>query len=196
MANKRILPHIAMDIYREEMGLTTIWEAKRIAAEINECYTRLAKEEAERTAKEIEFSWIEYEEAQRITSEINECYTQLAREDAQRIAKEIEVSWIEHDQNADSEDLFSEEEEGVIPNLEDIKIQNTCAYRRKKTANHKKKMRRNAINAMKNYDKRFAEDRKNTSFCKRRGGQWVNLPKSLSMMAENIWVQAAKMKLV
>ena len=196
MASKRILPHIAMDIYREEMGLTTIWEAQRIAAEINECYTRRAKEDAERIAKEIEVSWTEYEEAQRITSEINECYTRRAKEDAQRIAKEIEVSWLEHNQSSDSEVLFGEEEEGFIPHFKDIKIQNICAYRRKKTANHKKKMRRNAINAMKNYDKRFAEDCKNTSFCKRRGGQWVNMPKSLSMKAENIWVKAAKMKLV
>ena len=102
------------------------------------------------------------------------------------------------------------------------KPQRTATYRCKQALRHKKKLRRNAIYAMQNLRKRNCEDLNNMTasnrlfvidemdeegeplrkyadmitYCKRRGGHLVQIPKALSIKAEKVWARAAKMKLV
>lgn len=154
-----------------------------------------------------------------ILRQIEECYAaynaEKAREDerfAQRVLSEDEAweayywavweneayqeaDWMEsEDHKAEMEALrayFEEmdsDEEGVKP-LKNMK----AAERRKKDARHKKRVRNNAINAMRNNAKRGEDDQMASSS---RGGIIVKDPKSLTARTEEVWKRAEKMKLV
>lgn len=151
----------------------------------------------------------------RMNDEMEQCYAEhdkyqaeMAKVVAQKVAMEMEIAWDEHDWDeymmSVDDDYNTEEcirryfdeisQNAELKSSDAVPHKNMkAAQRRKKTAHHKKHIRRNAINAVKNHGKRSEEDKKATS-C--RGGYVVNNPKSLTMKTERIWNQAEKMKLV
>lgn len=281
MANKKILPHIAMSIYEDELDFISP----------DDVASRHARKEASRIASEIDICYNEYNVAKRIASEVDLCYTQYAEEEAERIEEETEICYLEYDEqlfhqlclylyeyyqqsastvnSCDSEydawitrelticwsylyshfyqmsgkcgviecyeqfaqkvdlcymdyyELLAQEEAEAKAIQEISKSQRTAAYRRKQEYRHKEKLRRNAIEAARNFDQRIREDMNNKSNrdwrnaiiamsnseslykymnklarCKRRGGQCVQMPKSMSIKAAKLWARAVKLKLV
>ena len=147
------------------------------------------------------------EQERRITSEIEACYEQFAKEEAQRIDYETDISWYEfedflwwdtmfEDENEqDCIDAFYHDESEELPCEEQKKPRNR-AYRRKQNKRCKNKLIRNTIDALNSFDKRIYEDMKNKSFCKRRAGRWIELPKHKSVKTEKLWARTAKMHLL
>ena len=242
MANNKILPHVAMSMYEDELDfilpVSSYNErvARRIAMEVDECYKQYEQEKAERIALETKLCWDAYNESRRILFEVDECYKQYACEESELIAFETEVSWLEYEMMMSREeyaddvpvdvyiDMFIElKDEALAESVQKpSKPQRTGVYRCKQEVRHKNKLHRNAINAMNNLRKRNCEDLNNMTFsnrlfvinkmdeegkplrkyaykityCKRRGGHPVQLPKSLTIKAEKVWARAAKMDLV
>ncbi len=215
MANNKILPHVAMSMYEDELDFILPASAydelvtRRIAMEVDECYKQYEQEKAERIALETELAWDvyfwdEYYEGlfvETLTNAELDYYDNILA-----VSTEVEGS----SKSRKHSQKFFKFSRSTVP------------YRRKQEIRHKKKLCRNAINAMNNLRKRNCEDLNNmadynhrflaslamsegeslswyadkVTYCKRRGGHLVQMPKSLSIKAENIWARAAKMKLV
>ena len=171
MASKKILPHVAQEMFDEEMA--PIREAKRIASEEEACYAQLAKEESERIKKETDFSWRVREQGKVMDEQ---CF------EPAEVAREVELY---------EETLVTSD--AVDPNTATQLAKRNRAYRRKQNARSNRKMRRNAKDAMNNMHKRAVDDMQKTT---RRGGQTVQMPKSLSIKTARIWTDAATRKLV
>lgn len=145
---------------------------------------------------------------EKVNREIDQCYADYAKELAFCVAQEMEIAWNEHDweefmRNADDDlgtadyvrKYFEELDAANDPIQEQTGPQKDmkAAKRRKQKARHKKKVRRNAINAVKNNAKRGEDDQKATAS---RGGFVVGERKSRTMKTDRIKTQAEKMKLV
>ncbi len=147
-------------------------------------------------------------EAKRIDKETDKCYADYAAQIAQRVAEEMDIAWDQHQwdtfyadmcdehdtkecirQFFEAEETSKDTDTGATAPHKNMK----AAERRKKDARHKKRVRRNAINAAKNNAKRGEDDQMHES-C--RGGIVIKDPKSLTQKTEKIWKQAEKMKLV
>lgn len=242
MANTKILPHVAMSMYEDELDFilsANVYDeqvARRIAMEVDECYRQYEQEKVERIVRETELCWDAYNESRRILFEVDECYKQYACEEAELIAFETEISWLEYEISKSQEeeveddvpvdvylDMFLElkDEASAKSVQKPSKPQRTGVYRCKQEVHHRNKLRRNAIDTMKNMNKRICEDLNNMTasnrlfvidemsngiplrkyadiitYCKSRGGHPVQLPKSLTIKAEKVWARAAKMELV
>lgn len=215
MANNKILPHVAMSMYEDELDFilpTSVYDeqvARRIAMEVDECYKQYEQEKAERIALETELAWDVYF--------WDEYYEGLFVE----TLTNAELDYYDNLLAVFNEvDGFSKSRKHSQKFFKFSR--NTVPYRRKKEVRHKNKLRRNAINAMNNLRKRNCEDLNNITFsnrlfvimemdeegeplhkyadmityCKSRGGHPVQLPKSLTIKAERVWARAAKMDLV
>ena len=238
MANNKILPNVAMAIYEDELDFilpANVYDeqiARRIAMEVDECYKQYEQEKAERIALETELCWDEYYELMIRETEEDACYDMVSLEEFERISYETDMCWFDYFNSIIPEEIMDDElvecyfemflelksEASIHRNPES---RHTVPYRRKQEVRHKKKLRRNAIDAMSNLRKRNREDLNNitdynrffvtlamsegeplswyadkVTYCKYRGGHLVQMPKSLSIKAENIWARAAKMKLV
>lgn len=172
----------AISIYMEEYDLPEIPEVV----------------DQDKMEQEVALCYAEYEKAKRIA----------ATEVAQRVAQEMNIAWDEHDwreylDKAET-DYFTERyireyfDEGCVssdPVDESDGPQKNmkAAKRRKQKARSKKRVRQNAINAVKNNAKRGEDD---MMFTASRGGYVVENPKSRTMKTERIWNKAEKMKLV
>lgn len=147
-------------------------------------------------------------EAKRIDKETDKCYADYAVQIAQRVAEEMDIAWDQHQwdkfyadmceeydtdecirQFFEADDTNQESDIGDTAPQKNMK----AADRRKKNARHKKRVRKNAINAAKNNSKRSEDDQMYES-C--RGGIVIKDPKSLTQKTEKIWKMAEKMKLV
>lgn len=151
----------------------------RMDKQMEQCYDEYEKEQAatakkiaQRVAEEMKIAWDERDWEEYIQSQENECDT---AECIRRYFEELEMK-----EDSDSEQHGPQK---------DMK----AAKRRKQEARHKGRVRRNALNAVKNNGKRGEDDQQATA-C--RGGYIVENPKSLTMKTERIWNQAEKMKLV
>lgn len=148
-------------------------------------------------------------EAKRIDMETDKCYAEYAAQVAQRVAEEMDLAWDQHlwdefyavaCEDYDTEECIrqffeSEDSQDMVDEAVDSGPQKDmkAAKRRKQNARHKKRVRRNAINAAKNNAKRGEDDQMSES-C--RGGYVIKNPKSLTQKTDKIWKQAEKMKLV
>ena len=147
-------------------------------------------------------------EAKRISKETDKCYADYAAQVAQRVAEEMALAWDQHQwddfyantceefdteecirQFFETEENHAAEEPVATGPIKSMK----AATRRKQNARHKKRVRRNAINAAKNNLKRGEDDQMAES-C--RGGYVIKNPKSLTQKTDKVWKKAAKMKLV
>lgn len=214
MANNKILPHVAMSMYEDELDFILPASsynervARRIAMEVDECYKQYEQEKAERIALETELAWDVYF--------WDEYYEGLFVETLTNAELDYYDNLLAVFNKVDG---FSKSRKHSQKFFKFSR--NTVPYRRKKEVRHKNKLRRNAINAMNNLRKRNCEDLNNitdynrffvtlamsegepfrwyadkVAYCKCRGGHLVQMPKSLSIKAEKVWARAAKMKLV
>ena len=245
---KRILNHVAYDMYLEEMDINcperfAQLKEERIAREINQCYEQREREEMEQVARETELAWKVYEaikEAEEFNLTLKEScelrfWDEILEDEAYGLWLMYEILedepyslWLWDEILEDDDELYVwaeilekiQEEDSFIKNIQQ---KNTRAGRRKQEARHKCKMNFNAKVAIRSIEKRFSEDCNNmtsdrridainamnngeavqlakalsvTTRCKRRGGRWIQRPKSLYMQAEELWKRAAKMKLV
>lgn len=214
MANNKILPNVAMAIYEDELDFIlpeSVYSeqvARRIAMEVDECYNHYAQEEAERISLETDLAWDFYFWDEYYETLFEETLTDAELDYYDNITATSSAS---NDSKKSSEysQNFFKFSRIIVP------------YRRKQEIRHKKKLRRNAIDAMNNLRKRNSEDLNNITdydrffvtlamsegeplscyadkvvYCKNRGGHLVQRPKSLTIKAENIWARAAKMELV
>lgn len=183
MIERRISAHEAMDLYLEEKELmmsTLPEDSERIKREIEECYALYNQDLMlmGMTECDIELdedaAWAAY-------------YWALKNEliDDQSTEEETREAVRAYFEELDAED-DSDENMGQIKDM-------SAADRRKRDARHKKRMRRNAINAMRNNAKRGEDDQMASSS---RGGVIVKDPKSLTAKTEEVWKRAEKMKLV
>ena len=183
MIERRISAHEAMDLYLEEKELmmsTLPEDSERIKREIEECYALYNQDLMlmGMTECDIELdedaAWAAY-------------YWALKNEliDDQSTEEETREAIRAYFEELDAED-DSDENMGQIKDM-------SAADRRKRDARHKKRMRRNAINAMRNNAKRGEDDQMASSS---RGGVIVKDPKSLTAKTEEVWKRAEKMKLV
>jgi len=214
MANNKILPNVAMAIYEDELDFilpASSYDervARRIAMEVDECYKQYEQEKAERIALETELAWDVYF--------WDEYYESLFVETLMH----AEVEY--YDNTLAASNVSNDFKKSPEYSQKFFKFsRSTVPYRRKQEVRHKKKLRRNAIDAMSNLRKRNREDLNNitdynrffvtlamsegeplswyadkVTYCKYRGGHPVQLPKSLTIKAEKVWARAAKMKLV
>ena len=145
---------------------------------------------------------------EKMESEIAQCYADRAKEIAQRVAEEMEVAWDEHEWNEmmQNADIGSDTESYVRKYFEELdaiedSVQELtgpqkdmkAAKRRKQKARSKKRIRKNAIDAVKNNAKRGEDDQMATAS---RGGFVVGVRKSRTMKTDRIKTKAEKMKLV
>ena len=183
MMKRKISAHEAMSMYLEEKELMMSnlpMDSERIKREIEECYalynqdlmlTGLTECDVE---LDEDVAWAAY-----FWAVNNELIDEQSTEEETREAIRA------YFEELDAED---DPEEENAP-LKDMK----AADRRKKDARHKKRVRRNAINAMRNNGKRGEDDQMGSS-C--RGGVIVKDPKSLTAKTDEVWKRAEKMKLV
>lgn len=180
MTVKRISAHEAMSMYLEEKELMMSnlpADAERIKREIDECYALYNDEKVIDAAMSVldeDKAWAAYYWAVKNELIDDESSSEETREAICAYFEELEAA----------ED--SKDEAKPLKNMK-------AADRRKKDAHHKNKVRRNAINAMRNNAKRGEDDQKGSSS---RGGVIVKDPKSLTAKTDEVWKRAEKMKLV
>lgn len=193
--NNRILNHVAESMYLEDME--PILEAERIQKEIDECYARYDFEREKQIESETYESWEDY------------AYQQMQEAEDSRWDEFYELRFWDEilDEELQMEETIEEADYSLwlleVLLREEIKEEvtakeekNVRAQRRKQKVHYKQKVRRNALAAMQNMQKRCNEDMNNITLCKNRHGNWVQMPKSLSARAEEIWARARKMHLV
>lgn len=90
------------------------------------------------------------------------------------------------------DDMF-DDEPAYEPNSKD-KCRIRVSRRRKNTALHKRNLGKTAGILVDSYQKRSEEDMQNWSYCKKRGGMYVEEPKSLTLQADRIIKRAEKMQ--
>lgn len=179
MMPKKITVAEAITLCMQEYDMPDVIENARMNKEMNRCYAEydkmkaeMAKEVAQRVAEEMEIAWDD--------KEWNE-FMQRMEDDY-----DTEECIRRYFEELDSEEDSTQEQTGPVKSMK-------AAKRRKQKARHKKRIRRNAINAVKNNAKRGEEDQMSTSS---RGGFVISNPKSRTGKTERIWNQAEKMKLV
>lgn len=193
--NNRILNHVAESMYLEDME--PIWEAERIQREINECYERRQYEREKQIRSETCESWEEYAYQQMQEAEDSrwdEFYELRLWDEILDEELQMEETIEEADYSLWLLEVLLQEE--VREEVSAKEAKNVRAQRRKQKVHYKMKVRKNAIAAMLNMQKRCREDENNMTRCKNRHGSWVQMPKSLSARAEEIWARARKMHLV
>ncbi len=183
MIERRISAHEAMELYLEEKELMMSnlpEDSDRIKREIEECYALYNQDLMLMGMTELDIeldedaAWAAYYWAMK-----NQLIDEQSTEEETREA--VRTYFEELDAEDDSDDDL-----GQIKDM-------SAADRRKRDARHKKRMRRNAINAMRNNAKRGEDDQMSSAS---RGGVIVKDPKSLTAKTEEVWKRAEKMKLV
>ena len=183
MIERRISAHEAMEMYLEEKELMMSnlpEDSDRIKREIEECYALYNQDLMLMGMTELDIeldedaAWAAYYWAMK-----NQLIDEQSTEEETREA--VRTYFEELDAEDDSDDDL-----GQIKDM-------SAADRRKRDARHKKRMRRNAINAMRNNAKRGEDDQMSSAS---RGGVIVKDPKSLTAKTEEVWKRAEKMKLV
>lgn len=183
MIERRISAHEAMEMYLEEKELmmsSLPEDSDRIKREIEECYALYNQDLMLMGMTELDIeldedaAWAAYYWAMK-----NQLIDEQSTEEETREA--VRTYFEELDAEDDSDDDL-----GQIKDM-------SAADRRKRDARHKKRMRRNAINAMRNNAKRGEDDQMSSAS---RGGVIVKDPKSLTAKTEEVWKRAEKMKLV
>lgn len=172
MMPKKMTVHEALSLIMEEYDLPLISDEEKVNSEIAQCYADYAKEIAQRVALEMDIAWDEHDWEEYERNAENEIDTTAY---VRKYFEDLEAT-------ADS----SQEQTGPQKNMK-------AAKRRKQKARSKKRVRQNAINAVKNNAKRGEDDQKATAS---RGGFIVGARKSRTMKTDRITTQAKKMKLV